>query len=826
MASQELQPSSIAPKSPLDNEETSSTTSSGNSAAMTAMEELQQLYASDPNVERVSLRGRHLSQENADEVFTFLQKHFPRLRHLDLRDNDLHELPQDFGTRLPKLVALNLLNNNIRFRMGALRTLGETLQHCPCLKSLSLSLSSPAEEQVLLSMLPRLRILNGTPLPSLRSGSEGNPASPTMQELQQFCGSPQVKVPLSSSTARKKKMGTRSSESDAVSSSKSGASARRSVKNSVRPTELPASISDDRTDWCKLLKVNRSQVSKPLQSSTSSVSQSRTTSVVSTETFLQQLKAVVKAFHECDSQGKANSASKAKLFAQLDRHVELLAQQLKRQEPEDPKAELSEAMLQTRWSLLEVCAMFGSQKVAQADAGLGNGFGMLLAMQKQLLAAMQAQQQPQIQAQSATEVAASGQNQQLKQLLDVAENLESDLEAVQLQLQQETARREQVELENLELKRVHSNGNGILKTGASKAVAKTTDSISTKPTTRRIRRSNSEHNGPVNVTSTLVEDIREPETLTSPPSQVIAPPAPQPIVSVRNLSLKQLVDLINCVYASKAKYDVRATTGGAPRETMEQHLYTYLNTRFGLPKLIVEYASAVWKAAEHFARRENDAAVFVALLRNRLDEGFLEIKKKLQSALIELLRAFFSAKYPVKQGKAIAALVQSRIDGLLHEEEWRNVLTYLYEPQDSAKLLSLVQHKAEKYQATQFQRQKPQPGEKPNLSLLFADFEQVLYGYQLQGRLDLLEGFRRMFEELDPERVGVINRPRFGTLTRRLAPTKSESTVTTLLEALDPFNHDMITFSDAANALLPDIRRACVKANSNSASQTKTKNIT
>ncbi|KAG6963527.1 hypothetical protein JG688_00008104 [Phytophthora aleatoria] len=70
-----------------------------------------------------------------------------------------------------------------------------------------------------------------------------------------------------------------------------------------------------------------------------------------------------------------------------------------------------------------------------------------------------------------------------------------------------------------------------------------------------------------------------------------------------------------------------------------------------------------------------------------------------------------------------------------------------------------------------------------------------------------------MFEELDPERVGVINRPRFVTLTRRLAPTKSESTVTTLLEALDPFNHDMITFSDAANALLPDIRRACVKAN-------------
>jgi hypothetical protein len=681
MESQVLQTST---KAQLGNEETSSTTSSGNST--TAMEELQQLHETDPNAERVSLRGRHLSQEDAEAALAFVQKNFPRLRHLDLRENDLHELPPDFGARLPKLVALNLLNNKFRFRMGALRTLGETLQHCPCLKSLSLSLSSPAEEQMLLAMLPRLRILNGTPLPSTRSGGDRNPASPTLQELQQFCASPSVKQPASRAASA-------ALESQVAAD---GTAPRRSVKNSVRPTELPASISDDRTDWCKLLKVNRSQAPKPSTRATTSVPATRVDStsstVVSTETFLQQLKAVVKAFHECDAIGKASrGGSKAKLFAQLDRHVELLAQQLKRQEPEGGKTGLSEAMLQTRWSLLEVCAMFGSQKVAQADAGLGGGFGMLLAMQKQLLAAMQTQQrasQAQIQSQAAaTEDATPMQNQQqLKLLLDVAEGLESDLEAVQLQLQQETARREMIELENQELKRVQSGGQGILKAGTSRFMvergASVTDSLAPTQATRRTRRCNSEHAAPLNKSVEPVDDIRAPELPSSAPSQapqLTVPPAPH---SVRNLSLKQLVDLINCVYASKAKYDVRATTAGAPRETMEQHLYTYLNTRFGLPKLIIDYASAVWKAAEHFARRENDAAVFVALLRNRLDEGFLEIKRKLQSALVELLRAFFSAKHPLKQGKAVAALVQSRLDGLLHQEEWRNLLTYLYEPQD------------------------------------------------------------------------------------------------------------------------------------------------
>ncbi|KAG7397965.1 hypothetical protein PHYBOEH_011894 [Phytophthora boehmeriae] len=801
------------------NEDNSSTASSGNSTAMTALEELQELFATDPNAERVSFRGRKLSQTEAETTLTFVQNHFPRLRHLDLRDNDLYELPRDFGARLPKLVALNLLNNNFRFRNGALRTLAETLQDCPCLKSLSLTLSSPAEEQMLLAMLPRLRIFNGTPLLSTRPGNEKpNPASPTIQELQFFCASPLAKTSLNSAHSpdqdKKSELQvqlTTSKDKKATEASlarKPGSSVpQRSTKNSLRPKDQPVSITDDRTDWCKLLKLNCSQVPKSVESTASPEATSNAVStlstVVPTETFLQQLKAVVKAFHDCDSLSKANNNSKVKLFSQLDRHVELLAQQLKRQEPDDDKTELSEAMLQTRWSLLE----------------------------KQLLTAMQRQQKSsgkQVDisisaAEESTQKANSAQNQnQLKQLLDVAESLENDLEAVQSKLQQETARREQVEQENRDLKRERSSsvqGNSRAAGSRSSEARWRSNSNNVGTTTQSTRRIRKRSVGRDSTTSGPVEDVHHPEVTSS--TQV--PPPPAPTVTVRILTLKQLVDLIQCVYASKVKYDARATTAGAPRETMEQHLYTYLNTRFGLPKLIVDYASAVWKSAEHFARRENEAAVFVALLRNRLDEGFLEIKRKLQSAIVELLRVYFTARFSKKQGKAIAALVQNRIDGLLLEDEWRNLLTYLYEPRDSAILLRLVQQKAEKYQALQSQHKKLQPNEKPSLALLFTDFEQVLYGYQLQGRLELLDNFRRAFEELDTDRVGIINRARFFSLSRRIAPMKPESAVTKMVETLDPFSHDVITFSDAANALLPDIRRASVKANSSTPSQIKTK---
>lgn len=46
------------------------------------------------------------------------------------------------------------------------------------------------------------------------------------------------------------------------------------------------------------------------------------------------------------------------------------------------------------------------------------------------------------------------------------------------------------------------------------------------------------------------------------------------------------------------------------------------------------------------------------------------------------------------------------------------------------------------------------------VALSFAVFEQVLFDYQLQGRIKLLDEFRRAFESYDRERVGIVNHVR------------------------------------------------------------------
>lgn len=60
-----------------------------------------------------------------------------------------------------------------------------------------------------------------------------------------------------------------------------------------------------------------------------------------------------------------------------------------------------------------------------------------------------------------------------------------------------------------------------------------------------------------------------------------------PLRTNRQLTLKQLKDIIEEIYNSKTKFDQKCYENHLPRETMEQHLYTYLNQKYGLKSLII-----------------------------------------------------------------------------------------------------------------------------------------------------------------------------------------------------------------------------------------------
>lgn len=51
-------------------------------------------------------------------------------------------------------------------------------------------------------------------------------------------------------------------------------------------------------------------------------------------------------------------------------------------------------------------------------------------------------------------------------------------------------------------------------------------------------------------------------------------------------------------------------------------MYTFLNQKYGLKNLIIEWATSIINALKKYAAEDNDVAVFGKILRNECDEEF------------------------------------------------------------------------------------------------------------------------------------------------------------------------------------------------------------
>ena len=58
------------------------------------------------------------------------------------------------------------------------------------------------------------------------------------------------------------------------------------------------------------------------------------------------------------------------------------------------------------------------------------------------------------------------------------------------------------------------------------------------------------------------------------------------------------------------------------RETMEQYMYTYLNQKYGLRTLIIEWATAIVNGIQMHYKEDHDISLFGKILKNECDEEF------------------------------------------------------------------------------------------------------------------------------------------------------------------------------------------------------------
>lgn len=159
----------------------------------------------------------------------------------------------------------------------------------------------------------------------------------------------------------------------------------------------------------------------------------------------------------------------------------------------------------------------------------------------------------------------------------------------------------------------------------------------------------------------------------------------------RDISLKQCKEFIEKLYESKSIANSKLSQGAnIPVETLEIHMYRTLEKKYGLRRIAAEYAGVILNAVDKYLNDDNYISVFHKTFRNEIEEDFWMVERELSSSLRDLAMVQVMSRHPTKDQPALNSLLEQKLNGFITEDEWHDMVHYLYNPTDSNLLDELL----------------------------------------------------------------------------------------------------------------------------------------
>mmetsp|Transcript_22015 Transcript_22015/g.43766 ORF Transcript_22015/g.43766 Transcript_22015/m.43766 type:complete len:848 (+) Transcript_22015:20-2563(+) len=281
--------------------------------------------------------------------------------------------------------------------------------------------------------------------------------------------------------------------------------------------------------------------------------------------------------------------------------------------------------------------------------------------------------------------------------------------------------------------------------------------------------------------------------------------------SMRLLSLKQLKDVIQEIYTS---YESRQKeTPDGCKETMLDHVYTYLNHKYGLKSLIVEFSNSIMASIKSHSA-DHRVAVFGCILRNEIDIEFRLLEGETHSVLRSALLQRLKTKYPVKAEAFFEEAISQLMAGNLQEDQWRDCIERIFpDVRDQLALESIVLSAARQYSLpcakTTRRGGRKQVEDEPNNNTLIptSQFIKLLLDYQFAQRQQFLSPLVLGFKQTDSSRSGLLDDTQFSQLILSLEPEITDEDIDKRLGEIDPLNLQKISFSDCVRGLYDILTR-------------------
>ena len=254
---------------------------------------------------------------------------------------------------------------------------------------------------------------------------------------------------------------------------------------------------------------------------------------------------------------------------------------------------------------------------------------------------------------------------------------------------------------------------------------------------------------------------------------------------------------------------------------MEQHMYTFLNHKYGLKSIIIEWATNIINGIRTFSTEDTEVCLFGKILRNELEEDARLFLPMLKTNISNLLVMILKRQYPFKLMSDITALKNSKMNGTLTADECREIIYNLYDEQDAQYLEGKINEIIEKNRASvmaslpigniQISKKRKmtrdeiilleQQKEESSNCILFRDYLRLLHEFQIKSREKYLRNFVLLFKRVDLDNNGILNEEEFIQFVQSLNiyTENFEGNVGRLLSIIDPYSNKQITFSECVS---------------------------
>ena len=168
------------------------------------------------------------------------------------------------------------------------------------------------------------------------------------------------------------------------------------------------------------------------------------------------------------------------------------------------------------------------------------------------------------------------------------------------------------------------------------------------------------------------------------------------------LTKKQMKDFINEIYDSKMEYDKVCSENHLKNESMEHYMYKFLNNKYGLKNLVIEWSSSIITGIKMYSSSDSDINLFNKILKNKIEEGQKLVIIKLKSTIKELYDMYIKNKSRLNSNKGKNKLNEAEIENilnsfneniLLNEDEWKNIIKSIYNEEEYKILIKYIINK-------------------------------------------------------------------------------------------------------------------------------------